>query len=471
MNPKRDLSTACIVALALVALTLKLAIAYNTIGTNDAVFFYGFAKVLSQYGLEWTYQHSHHFNHPPLTAYYLQGIYALTEQRWCQDIGVHFPFLLRLPGIIADFLVVLVLLRMTKTDLHIPAWALALFALSPVSLMVSGFHGNTDPVMVLLLVCAAWMCLRNRAILAGLFFALSFQIKIVPLLFFPAFLFFWRSQGKSRDFLAPVVIMTCLLWWEPLLNFPTLFAKNVLAYGSYWGIWGITYCFRLTGLHQFSRVSFFNLEPSQNFVVTVLKVIIVGAALWIAWRQRHARGRAFIESLACTWLVFFIFAPGVCAQYLIWLAPFILILSPPLYTSVLVSGSIFLFAFYNITSGGLPWSVALAMDEIKQPWVAWSLLPWLVLIAGTIALLRKTADGKFDLRLFGVAKLRAEGVWVRAAQDSRIAGRPEVNKTLIDRSPADRIFPGLDQDGADTQLVGAIDSPVDPKISRYDSID
>src|SRR2546427_818623 len=132
MNSTRDLRTICIVALALVALTLKLAIAYNTIGTNDAVFFYGFAKVLSDHSLEWTYQHSRYFNHPPLTAYYLRGIYALTEQRWCQDIGIHFPFLLRLPGIIADFLVVLVLLRISKTDVRIPIWALALFALSPV---------------------------------------------------------------------------------------------------------------------------------------------------------------------------------------------------------------------------------------------------------------------------------------------------------------------------------------------------
>ena len=400
MNPKRDLRTACIVALALVALTLKLAIAYNTIGTNDAVFFYGFAKVLSQQGLEFTYQHSRYFNHPPLTAYYLRGIYALTEQRWCQDIGVHFPFLLRLPGIIADFLVVLVLLRMTKTDLHIPIWALALFALSPVSLMVSGFHGNTDPVMVLLLVCAGWMSLRCRPVLAGLFFALSCQIKIAPLLFFPAFIFFWQSQGKGRDFLVPAAITTCLLWLEPLLNFPTLFAKNVLAYGSYWGIWGITCCFRLTGLHQFSRVSFFDLEPAQNLVVIVLKVAIVSAALWIAWRRRHARGRAFIESLACTWLMFFIIAPGVCPQYLIWLAPFVLILSPPFYTALLISSSIFLFAFYNVTSGGLPWSVALAMDETKQPWTAWSLLPWLVLIVGAIALWRKTVERKLNLPLF-----------------------------------------------------------------------
>jgi len=142
MNPTRDLRTTCILVLALVAFTLKLTIAYNTIGTNDAVFFYGFAKVLSQHSLEWTYQHSRYFNHPPLTAYYLRGIYFVTEQRWCQDLGVHFPFLLRLPGIIADFLVALVLLRITKTCLRIPTWALALFALSPVSLMVSGFTGT-----------------------------------------------------------------------------------------------------------------------------------------------------------------------------------------------------------------------------------------------------------------------------------------------------------------------------------------
>ena len=408
MNPKRDLGTICIVALALVALTLKLAIAYNTIGTNDAVFFYGFAKVLSQHSLEWTYQHSRYFNHPPLTAYYLRGIYFVTEQHWCQDLGLHFPFLLRLPGIIADFFAVLVLLRITKTCLPIPTWALALFALSPVSLMVSGFHGNTDPVMVLPLVCAVWMSLRSRPILAGLFFALSCQIKIVPLLLLPAFVFFWLSQGKIREFLIPVAFTTAALWLEPLLNFPALFVKNVLAYGSYWGMWGITYCLRLTGLAEFSRVSFFNLELGQTLVITLLKIIIVIAALVIAWQRRHARGLAFVETLGWTWLMFFVLAPGICPQYLVWLAPFILLVSPSLYTALASSSSIFLFAFYNITSGGLPWSVALAMDESSQHWIVWSLLPWSVLIVGAVALRLKRSLSKLDLPFVRLAKLRAE---------------------------------------------------------------
>src|SRR5256886_4101583 len=399
MDPNRDTRAIFIIALALVARPLNLAIAYNAIGTNDAVFFYGSAKVLKEHGLEWTYQHSRYFNHPPLTAYYLRGIYALTEQRWCQDFGVHFPFLLRLPGIIADFLVVLVLLQFRKIDIRIPTWALALFALSPVSLMVSGFHGNTDPVMVLLLVCAVWMCLRNQSGLAGLFFALSCQIKIVPLLLLPAFVLFWFSQNRSRSFLVSGTITTCLLWSEPLLHFPMLFAKNVLAYGSYWGIWGITYLFRATGLPDFGRLSFFDLEPAQNIIMLVLKLIVVSAALWIAWQRRHASGGVFVESLAYTWLVFFVFAPGVCPQYLIWLAPFILILSPSFYTVVTVASSVFLFAFYNITSGRLPWKVALAMADSQQHLTVWSVLPWLVILAGSTALFAKTRGRKLDLRL------------------------------------------------------------------------
>ena len=128
MSPTRDPRSLFIIVLALLATTVKLAIAYNTIGTNDAVFFYGFAKVLSEHGLEWTYAHSRYFNHPPLTAYFLRSIFVLTEQRWCQDLGIHFPLLLRLPGIMADFLVVLILLQMSKRDIRIPTWALALFA-------------------------------------------------------------------------------------------------------------------------------------------------------------------------------------------------------------------------------------------------------------------------------------------------------------------------------------------------------
>ena len=407
MNPKRDLRMVCIVAVALVALTLKLAIAYNTIGTNDAVFFYGFAKVLSQHGLEFTYQHSRYFNHPPLTAYYLRGILALTEQPWCQAAGIHFPFLLRLPGIVADFLVVLILLKMAKTAVFIPTWALALFAISPVSLMVSGFHGNTDPVMVLFLICAAFMCLRGKAALCGLFFALSCQIKVIPLLLLPVFLFFWIARGNGLRF--STVFATCcvVLWAQPIFQFPILFTKNVLLYGSYWGEWGITYCLRLTHWRPFNGRGTFDLPVPAVATALLLKVAIVAAVFAIAFRRRNLNGRGLIDSIAYAWIIFFLLSPGVCIQYMVWLAPFILVLSSSLYLWLTISSSIFVFVVYTAIARGFPWFVA--MSNGKDPTLAtWSLLPWMVLVGGSIMLWKKATERKLRFDAVHLETLRAE---------------------------------------------------------------
>ena len=80
-----------------------------------------------------------------------------------------------MPGIVADFVVILVLLRIKAEDprLRLPTWALVIFALSPLSIMVSGYHGNTDPVMVMLFLFSVYFCSRDQPVLSGLFFALS----------------------------------------------------------------------------------------------------------------------------------------------------------------------------------------------------------------------------------------------------------------------------------------------------------
>ena len=99
------------------------------------------------------------------------------------------------PALSADLVVVFALLGLGKREphLHIPTWGLILLAVSPVSLMVSGFHGNTDSVMAMFLVLAAWQCVRNQPIWCGILFALSCQIKVVPLLCLPVPLSFGSS--------------------------------------------------------------------------------------------------------------------------------------------------------------------------------------------------------------------------------------------------------------------------------------
>ena len=115
-----------VVVAALVAVALKLCIALNTEGTNDVVFFHQqFASDLSQHGFEWTYQRRPKFNHPLLVSYFLRGIYSLGTVHVLRENGLTFPFLPRLSGRIADFLVALLMLHLRKRW-TLPTWSLLL---------------------------------------------------------------------------------------------------------------------------------------------------------------------------------------------------------------------------------------------------------------------------------------------------------------------------------------------------------
>jgi hypothetical protein len=389
---------------ALLALALKLVIAFNTLGTNDVVRFYQFAIALTEGGLEQTYRQHAEFNHPPLVAHYLTAIFRLCRLPVAEAAGISFPFLLRLPGIIADFVVVWLFLRLKNEEpqLRLPLWALLVFALSPVSIMVSGFHGNTDPVMALFLVLAAFAAVRSRPIWCGIFLALSCQIKIIPVLLLPVFVFFWIQRGQLRFFSLPLVLTTAALWSEPLFRFPLVFVRNVFGYGSFWGIWGITYWLRQTGWSEFSQADFQNLSSAQNLIATLLKLFITVAIIIMAWRRRRIdSSRGFFASLAFAWLIFFAFSPGIGAQYLVWVAPFILLLSPHFYLWSTAGSTLFLFFFYNTISSGFPWYYAISNGTRDAEWLPWSIWPWTILCVGMVLLWQQTTSEETSLRRGG----------------------------------------------------------------------
>jgi uncharacterized membrane protein len=396
-----------IMAVALLAAAIKIVIALTTLGTNDVIAFYEFAKAIETHGLSWTYEHSILFNHPPLIGYFLRGLIWLSHQPALEHLGITFPFLLRLPGIVADFCVVLLLLFLVREypQLRPPTWALILFAASPVSLMISGFHGNTDPILVLFLVLASVAAVRGRPLLCGIFLALSCQIKIVPLLLLPIFFFYWIQQRGARWFLLSFAASSLLFCLEPLLMAPVAFSRNVLGYGSFWGIWGLTYCLRMTGLHDFSRVSFLNLSPLQQLIIAILKVAIVLAILVLGWRRRKLSPPGIFVSLGYAWLIFFVLSPGVAAQYLVWLAPFVLLLSPSFYAVLTTGSAIFLFAFYTLSSGGFPWYSAHATSKLNLISAHWAVVPWLTLVGGLIVLGWKARQQDPHLRFLSLTSI------------------------------------------------------------------
>ena len=391
---------------ALAALVAKLYCAAMTVGTNDTVFFYGFGKMINQHGLAWTYEHVPIFNHTPLVGSYaalLQRIEPGTQMKM-----ETLPFFLRLPGIIADFLAVFVLIRLRAKIGDPPWWAIGLYALSPVAFMVSGFHGNVDSVLAFLLLVTTWLAVEEKPALCGVALGLACNVKVAPLLIVPVFAAWWWQRKKFTPFALAASLVTLAGWAHALLGAPRAFLGNVLGYQGYWGIWGLSWCLKQTGAGVFQKVGFEQLTAAQFAVMGVCKWIIIAATCALAWWRRNADARGLFVSLAWVWLMFFVCAAGIAPQYFVWLAPFLLVVAPRWAAAVTAAASVFLFVFYNVTANVItdgerivrgdpwsppwvrPWNLAKSDNPHIALWGPWQLLPWLVLI-GCLAWLSREA--------------------------------------------------------------------------------
>ncbi len=429
MQPKRIILLA-----ALIALVAKLYCAGTTTGTNDTVFFYGFGKRINENGLAHTYKTVTIFNHTPLVGYYsalLQRIEPGTQMK--MEL---LPFLLRLPGIIADFLAVFVLFRIRAITGGPPWWAIGVFVLSPVAFMVSGFHGNVDSVLALLLLVAAWLALENKPALCGVALGLACNVKVAPLLLGPVFAAWWWYRGAWRprsvirlaallllsfcvlcfgllwrlhvgdtadvlsadgivylsvlllypvvaiclwrsggigSFLLCALLVTLAGWSSALFGAPREFLGNVLGYQGYWGIWGVSWCLKQTGADVFQKVGFEQLTSAQMLVMAVCKWGIIAGVIVISWLRRKADALGLFTTLAWVWALFFVCAAGVAPQYFVWLAPFLLVATPRWSAAVTAAASVFLFVFYNVTANVRTDRVQIVGgDPWTPPWVK----PW-----------------------------------------------------------------------------------------------
>src|SRR5690606_4282740 len=112
------------------------------------------------------------YNHPPLVGWWLLAVNALA------DLGIPFGFLIRVPSIAAHVASVFLVYDMVRRRRPGQAWASALaVALTPLLVIIAGFHGNNDPVMAAFLLASVWLLVDRRApLLAGVAFSLAVSV-------------------------------------------------------------------------------------------------------------------------------------------------------------------------------------------------------------------------------------------------------------------------------------------------------
>ena len=350
------------IAAAVLALALKTAIAFNTYGTNDVMTWErDLAKVegegaatLYREGILYksadgdTYA-SQPFVHPPFMVTVLRIWAALARVS-----GLPLQFWLRFTSSLADLMSLLLVGGLLK---RLPQWntasiSLSAMALCPVSVVIAGFHGNTDPVMIAFVLLSTYCIAAGRSTwAAGAAMGMALNIKIVPLIFIPAVLLYLPAMRERLRYVASLGGVFLLGSLPYLVQNPLLIAKTMLSYNSKSGLWGLSLLSILTRDTRWSGI--LRHYDAAGKVVVLTAILCLSAVM----NRRGNKPPLFLQCGAIAFL-FLLLTPGFGMQYLAWLVPWVLGLGivPTLFFYG-VAGT-FVLIVYNDWCGGFPWYLA-----------------------------------------------------------------------------------------------------------------
>ena len=359
-GPYRLTPRALVVISGLLGLSLKLILVATTYGTDDARAFTAFAGTIAQHGpidVYFTYQKNRPlYNHPPLTGYYLWVI-----DQFAAWFGVSVHVALRVTSSVFDVvsgLMVFELLRpRVSTSRALVAGVMA--QLSPVLILISGFHCQTDPIFVMFVLLGSYLLVERNAVVAGVVFTLALSIKVTPVTVLPtvAVVAWQRSPATFLRLTAAATVTFLAIWtpalvgaWHPVLH-------NVLGYhGQSHGLWGLpgfARDFRLLGVSNW-------LVGRPGTAVLASASAVIPALLVL--RRPASAPLALALALVLTLLLL----PAFAVQYLAWAA-----------LPALVVDVVFGVAF-NFVAGAILW-------EIYERWAHGWIGPRIILSTGYTA--------------------------------------------------------------------------------------
>jgi hypothetical protein len=337
-----------IVASAAGAFIFKIFLALSTYGTNDVYAWERFARWSALFGSR-LYTIDAAFNHPP------SMIHVLAAMVWlAKTTGIAFPFWLRLPAILADTASLWVVSRIFADRLSEPTvrWGLLLLAPSPALILVSGFHGNTDPVVMFFVLLSVWFTQRGSGSdwQSGAAFGAAMCIKILPVIVLPVLFFCRPGLRRKAIFLIAAAAVVVVCWSPYLFRDPAGIVNQVLGYQSIYGHWGLSW---LVCQFRWFRDSWH--EAFQNYGSWVVLAVIAVAAFVV---NRSRMPVSVYTQVGAALFFFLAVCSGFGVQYLAWLVPWTVGISIiPVAFFTIASGA-FLFLVYNWWAGGFAWYLA-----------------------------------------------------------------------------------------------------------------
>ena len=326
------------------------------------------------------YQAPRLYPYPPLWVW----VEAACE--WlARHSALSFAVLVKLPVLAAEVAMVALLVRWGAERGGAARWAAWIYALHPVAVLVSGFHGQFDSIALLMLLLAMHALDRGRPDAAALALAAGIAVKSFPVLVLPVLILRMTGTAARVRFLALALLPVTLLLIPYVAHDAAAVARELFGYGGVadfgWiGVWrGARWMLDGTLGRGEAR--------HWGALIPAAKVLFL-AAYAVVLARRRANGDLVVTVLA-VFVAFQAFYGALSAQYLLWVVPFAVLRPDRWLVLHGAAATTALAGFYLFLAPGILSAADGGTDAAGTAWVAGAAavllvtVGWVIVLAGS----------------------------------------------------------------------------------------
>ena len=281
-------------------------------------------------------------------------------------------FLIKTPLIISDLLIGLLLFKIIKKfgKEERAQRYLCMWIFNPYVIFISAVWGMFDSLPTLFTLLAVWLFLEEKYEKSAISLAVATLFKIYPIIFAPIFvLSYYKRGGKTVDAIKYFMVTLGLIFLVMFLFnfcFALIFGQEpfntsiTLIWQLFKGRaspdwYGSNIFFGLTPLAVLSNV-FKELKIEANIPISpILLGFAIVALLFKISREKNLNSIKLFSYIAAAHLIIYLTYTVVNEQYLVWVLPFLLVLSAEkkeakmelVYWIISVMSLLFIFAHYR----------------------------------------------------------------------------------------------------------------------------
>jgi hypothetical protein len=304
-------------------------------------------------GLIGQYRASDMLNHPPLACWIVVGMLLLS-----QKIGMPFAILFRAPLAIVDIGTAFLLGYVLRNTRY--RWAaVGLYAIHPLAIILSAYHGNTDCVIAFLLLLSVAFISEEKPVLAAVALGVSLWIKLPGLMAAPALALSFKNW-RNRFLFAAVAAITAVLTFAPVLfKDPGILYARVFNYpGSILQtkagvqVWGLQ---NFLGVFQLLPYDWQTACESAAFgFFQYNRIIVLIPLIVFAWMRRGDTRAIYVgATMAGSYALVYALSNNWSFQYFAWSIPFWFMAGPVYFVGASLLGGAFIYALYAFDCGSL----------------------------------------------------------------------------------------------------------------------